>query len=307
MDNKQKNSILIVDDEIPNLVVLSRILGSEYTIYTAKNGEEALEKAREYTPDLILLDIVMPGIDGYEVLNVLKNTQETRRIPVIFITGLSSREDEEKGLSLDAADYISKPFSAKIVRLRVRNQIQIINQLRTIERLSLLDQLTGIANRRSFDEKIRIELKRAARERQPISILIMDIDKFKEFNDNYGHQLGDFVLQTTSAVMQNSIRRSTDFIARWGGEEFVVLLPNTSLEGALEVAEQIRANIEKEVIPCGNGQTISVTVSIGANTLTPNHDNPVSIDIFFSDADKALYKAKELGRNRVQAADADNS
>jgi diguanylate cyclase (GGDEF)-like protein len=302
MDNKQKNSILIVDDETPNLVVLSRILGSEYTIYTAKNGEEALEKVREYTPDLILLDIVMPVMDGYEVLNILKNNQETHRIPVIFITGLSSSEDEEKGLSLDAADYISKPFSAKIVKLRVRNQIQIVNQIRTIERMSLLDQLTGIANRRSFDEKVRVELKRAAREREPISILVMDIDKFKEFNDNYGHQQGDIVLQTASTVLQKSLRRPADFAARWGGEEFVVLLPNTPLEGALEVAEQIRANIEKEPIPCG-GLTKNVTVSIGVNALVPPHDNSDCIESFFSNADKALYKAKELGRNKVQAAD----
>jgi diguanylate cyclase (GGDEF)-like protein len=299
-ENTFKNSILIVDDEMSNLMVLTHILGSEYTIYTAKSGANAIEKAREFKPDLILLDIVMPEMDGYEVLGALRKTDETCRIPIIFITGLSSNEDEEKGLSLDAADYISKPLNSKIVKLRVRNQIQIINQLRTIEHLSMIDQLTGIPNRRSFDERLNIEWKHAIRENRPISILIIDIDKFKTYNDVYGHQQGDVVLQKVAGTIQRSLKRPTDLATRWGGEEFVILLPETDLEGGLEVAEHIRENIEQEKIPCADGSTPRVTVSIGVNTQYPTQGSPT--ESFFSNADKALYVAKELGRNRVEAA-----
>jgi len=300
MDNEHKNSILIVDDEMFDLMALTRILGSEYTIYTAKDGENAIEKAREYLPDLILLDIVMPEKDGYEVLAELKQSEITHKIPIIFITGLSSIEDEAKGLSLDAADYISKPFSAKIVKLRVRNQIQIINQLRTIEHLSMIDQLTGIANRRSFDERLGVEWKQAIREHQLISILIIDIDKFKDYNDTYGHLQGDVALQTISSIIQRALKRPTDYAARWGGEEFAVLLPNTPLEGAAEVAEQIRKDVEGTSIPCADFST-KMTVSVGVNTLIPNQSS--SVDTFFTNADNALYTAKRLGRNRVEAAE----
>ena len=300
MENTFKNSILIVDDEMSNLMVLTHILGSEYTIYTAKSGVNAIEKAKEFRPDLILLDIVMPEMDGYEVLNSLRTADETCKIPIIFITGLSSNEDEEKGLSLDAADYISKPLNSKIVKLRVRNQIQIINQLRTIEHLSMVDQLTGIPNRRSFDDRLAVEWKHAIRENRPISILIIDIDKFKTYNDVYGHQQGDVVLQKVAQTIQRSLKRPTDLATRWGGEEFVILLPETDLEGALEVAEHIRENIEQEKIACADGSTPRVTVSIGVNTQYPTQGSPT--ESFFSNADKALYVAKELGRNRVEAA-----
>jgi diguanylate cyclase (GGDEF)-like protein len=303
MDIEQKNSILIVDDETTNLMVLTHILGSEYIILTAKDGANAIEKATEYIPDLILLDIIMPEMNGYDVLAALKESDKTRKIPVIFITGLSSSEDEEKGLSLEAADYISKPFKAQIVRLRVKNQIQIINQLRTIERLSMIDQLTGMFNRRSFDDRLGVEWKQAIRQNQPISILIVDIDKFKKYNDTYGHQQGDVVLQTVSSILLQSLKRPTDFAARWGGEEFVVLLPGTDSDGAMEVAEKIRLNVEKERISIVDGSTTKVTISIGMNTQFP--DQGSSSDLFFSNADKALYKAKDLGRNRVYAVDAD--
>ncbi|MDR0473328.1 MAG: diguanylate cyclase [Treponema sp.] len=300
MDGEQKNTLLIVDDEKSNLKLLTHILGTEYTIYTATNGENAIEKAKEYVPDLILLDIVMPGMDGYETLSELRKYPKTQKIPVVFITGLSSSEDEEKGLSLEAADYISKPFSAMIVKLRVRNQIQMVNQLRTIERLSRIDQLTDIPNRRSFDERLHIEWNHALREQTPISILILDVDKFKNYNDTYGHQNGDIALQTVAKIISHLPRRSTDFAARWGGEEFVILLSNTPLAPALNIAEKIRADIENEKIPCTGNTTTKVTASIGVNTQVPAQAD--SIDAFISSADKALYAAKEAGRNRVIAS-----
>jgi len=294
---EKKNSLLIVDDENMNLKVLTHILGSEYTIYTANNGISAIEKAKEYTPDLILLDILMPDMDGYMTLCELKKIEEIQKIPVIFITGLNSEEDEEKGLSLEAADYITKPFSAMIVKLRVRNQIQIVNQMRTIERLSLIDQLTNIPNRRSFDERLNMEWKQAIREQTPISILMIDVDKFKNLNDRYGHQKGDIILQSIAKIFPQSFRRPGDFAARWGGEEFVVLLPNTSIDGAMDVAEKIRSDIENTSITCTAGLILSVTVSIGVNSLTPELNS--SVDAFLSNADRALYAAKDAGRNKV--------
>jgi diguanylate cyclase (GGDEF)-like protein len=299
MGEDRKNSLLIVDDEKMNLKVLTHILGGDYIIYTAINGISAIEKAIEYKPDLILLDILMPEMDGYETLSILKKDEITKDIPVIFITGLSSSEDEEKGLSLDAADYISKPFGAMIVKLRVRNQIKIVNQLRTIQHLSMVDQLTNIPNRRSFDNRLHIEWNRAIREHLPLSFLMIDVDKFKNYNDTYGHQQGDVVLKTAADVFRQSVKRPGDFAARWGGEEFVVVLPNTVLSGALELAEKIRTDVENVLIPCADGSTNRVTISIGVNATIPVQGG--SVDTFISNADKALYEAKDQGRNRVVA------
>ena len=298
-----KNSLLIVDDENANLKILTYILGKEYTIYTAASGRSAIEKSREFSPDLILLDILMPDMDGYQTLAEIKKTEEIKKIPVVFITGLDSEEDEEKGLSLDAADYITKPFSPTIVKLRVRSQIQIINQMRTIERLSMIDQLTGIPNRRSFDDRLKMEWKQAIREQKPISILMMDLDKFKNINDNYGHLQGDMVLQTVAGIFPGAFRRPGDFAARWGGEEFVVLMPNTPFEGAMEVAENIRSNIECAEMPSISDVKINITISIGVNSIIPEKDS--SVDEFISMTDKALYKAKNNGRNQVVRAGSD--
>jgi len=297
MSSDTKNSILIIDDEVSNLRTLTHMLGSEYTIYTAKSGANGIEKTMEYMPDLILLDIIMPEMDGYEVLAELKKLDTTAKIPVIFITGLDSTEDEERGLSLNAADYISKPFSPMIVKLRVRNQIQIVNQIRTIENLSMIDQLTGIPNRRSLDARIQEEWKRAIREITSISILVIDIDKFKIYNDTYGHQQGDVVLQTVARVFSQSLKRASDFAARWGGEEFIILLPCTRLDGAVEIAENIRGNVENLEIFHADGSRSKVTVSIGVTTLVPSQNS--SMDALISMADKALYDAKASGRNRV--------
>ena len=295
----KKNSLLIVDDESVNFKILTNILGNEYTIYTASNGASAIEKTREYHPDMILLDILMPDMDGYQILTAIKSSEDICHIPIVFITGLDSDEDEEKGLSLDAADYITKPFAPTIVKLRVRNQMQIVNQLRTIEHLSMVDQLTNIPNRRSFDARLKVEWKLAVREQTPISLLMLDLDKFKRINDSYGHLQGDMVLQTVASLFVKSFKRPGDFCARWGGEEFTVLMPNTHLDGAIDVAEKIRSEIEKTTMPSLDSSEIKVTISIGVASLVPNLNN--SVDNFISAADKALYAAKEAGRNKVVA------
>jgi len=292
-----KNSILIIDDEKSNLVFLNHLLSADYSVYVSRDGKDAIKKANELLPDLILLDILMPGMDGYEVLTELKSSETTQAIPVIFITGLSSAEDEEKGLALGTADYITKPFSAAIAKLRVSNQIRMINQMRDIERLSMTDQLTGIANRRNFDQRLSAEWKRTLRAKTPISILMIDVDRFKQYNDVYGHQQGDVALQTVAAVLARTLMRPADFAARWGGEEFVTLLPATNADGALTTAERIRSNVEKSGVPLADGALTQITVSIGAFSQIPTRND--SLNSFISRADDALYAAKEMGRNRV--------
>jgi diguanylate cyclase (GGDEF)-like protein len=297
MDKEKKNSVLIVDDENSNIMSLTHILSPHYVVYAAKNGRKAIEAAGKYLPDVILLDIIMPEMDGHAVIAALKENEKTCDIPVIFITGLSNTEDEEKGLALGAADYISKPFSSAVVLLRVKNQVKILNQFRIIDQMSKVDQLTSIPNRRGFDIRMDMEWVRAIREKTLISILIMDVDKFKAYNDTYGHQQGDVALQSVAKTVVQSLKRPGDFAARWGGEEFVVLLPNTDASGAMNIAERIRLNISNVLIPCADGTETKITISIGVKTQSPWREN--SLDNFIAGADKALYKAKETGRNRV--------
>jgi len=297
MSYVKKNSLLIVDDDTSSLMMLSHILQGDYNIRVASSGASAIRIAEKYLPDLILMDIIMPDMDGYQVFTSLQNIDKTAHIPVIFITGLNNRHDEKKGLQMGAMDYINKPFDDMVIRLRVHHQIQIINQLRTIEHLSMIDQLTGIPNRRNFDSRLRIEWGRAVREGYPLSLLLIDVDHFKTYNDTYGHQNGDQALCLVARVLIQSLKRVTDFAARWGGEEFVTLLPNSDYCGGLIIGEQIRENIAALEMNCDNGCVTKLTASIGVNAHTPT--KTCSMDDFFSKADKALYKAKNSGRNRV--------
>jgi diguanylate cyclase (GGDEF)-like protein len=302
MADSKINSVLIVDDEGVNTTALENILSQEYKIYTTKNGLDAISLAKERHPDVILLDILMPGIDGYETLSRLKSDEDTQPIPVILITGLGNIENEEKGFILGAADYICKPCAPSIVKLRIKNQINIVNQLRLSNQLSTTDQLTGIPNRRSFNIQVNKEWGRNMRDKKPLSLILLDIDRFKDFNDTYGHQQGDEVLRTIATTLKGSLRRSSDFAARWGGEEFVILLPSTDMNGALIIAERIRENIEQTPIPVQNGLFVGVTVSIGVAMLVPTQET--NQNDLISQADRALYDAKEKGRNKVCEFDA---
>jgi diguanylate cyclase (GGDEF)-like protein len=298
MNEPKKNSVLIVDDDKSNIIALTHIIMSlDYNVYVAKNGPDAVEAAANCCPDVILLDIIMPNMDGYEVFTQLKNTEKTRSIPVIFISGLGKAEDEEKGLLLGASDYISKPFSPMIVKLRIQNQIQILNQMEMIKKLSMIDPLTSIPNRRNFDYRLTLEWNHSIRNKTPLSILLIDVDKFKFYNDTYGHLQGDTALKTAAQAITGSLRRSVDFAARWGGEEFAVLLPGTASSGAYEIAEKIRFNIGDSCIPCADEIASKITASIGVNTVAPIPDS--SVNDFIKEADEALYNAKETGRNKV--------
>ena len=290
--------VLIVDDEKPNLSTLSKILSPGFSVYMAKSGETALQIAHEVEPDIILLDILMPKMDGFEVLERLKSSEKTRDIPVIFITALDSVEDEEKGLFLGAVDYIKKPFHGSIVKARVRTHWQIVKQRRTIERLCMLDSMTELPNRRSFDAQMAMEWARAIRERRPISLLMVDVDKFKRYNDTYGHLQGDNLLIALARIFRETVKRPSDLVARVGGEEFAVLLSNTDKSGALEIARKICANVAGATfVNLDGGAVPPVTVSIGVATGTPKVGDLVANLV--AEADKALYMAKDSGRNRV--------
>ena len=297
MDKIKKGTLLIIEDSDLNISELTRILGPEYDIEAKSNGYEGMKAARKFLPDIIILDIVMPKVDGFDTIISLKRDETTREIPVIFITGLTGNKDEIKGLSLGGADYITKPFSDEIVKLRVGNQMRILNYIRTIKLMSMQDQLTGIPNRRSFDERINLEWERAQKEEEAISILVIDVDDFKNINDKYGHLQGDVVLQTIAKVITQTLKLSNGFVARWGGEEFIALIPDMDSIGAVEVAEQTRKNIENTTIPLTYGKVAKVSVSVGINTQVPTAN--YSVDKFIYYADNALYTAKASGKNRV--------
>ncbi|MBE0583255.1 MAG: diguanylate cyclase, partial [Desulfofustis sp.] len=214
--------ILIVDDEKMNLKVLADLLKDEYVPVLARNGEQAIQHALSETPpDLILLDVIMPQMGGYEVIKYLKNNDKTKNIPVIFVTALSSIEDEEFGLRLGAVDYITKPFSPPIVKIRIRNHLRMVHQYKLLDQLAHLDGLTEICNRRRFEEEFKKEWERSLRNRNPFSLAMIDVDYFKQYNDHYGHAMGDLALQRIAKALSDVLRRPADFIARYGGEEFV--------------------------------------------------------------------------------------
>jgi len=296
--NDQKQVILIVDDTPINLQILVEVLGDEYEIVFATNGKDALAIAESSQPDLILLDIQMPGMNGYEVFKALKSIPHLEDVSIIFLTAMSQPEDEIAGLKLGAVDYITKPFHPDIVRLRVRNQLEL-KRLRDVQaRFAMLDGLTGIANRRALDEHLGREWFRSLRSQTALSLIMMDVDYFKFYNDTYGHLAGDDCLKRVTAALLSSLRAS-DFAARYGGEEFVTILYESDKEGALSTAERIRAKVESLRIP-HQSSPISpyVTVSLGMATFVPSEGS--APDHLINMADQKLYRAKENGRNRVE-------
>jgi len=293
-----KQRILVVDDERLNRKVLSDLLKGEHTVILAKSGEQALQRVdRDAEIDLILLDVIMPGMDGYEVLRRLKNDDKTREIPVIFITSRNASEDEERGLLLGAVDYVAKPFNPAIVMARVANHLGFVRHRKMLETLAGRDGLTEIANRRMLDETLEAEWERGHRSGMFLSLGMVDIDFFKPFNDHYGHTKGDQTLKSVARVLSWSMRRSSDLVARYGGEEFVLLFPDTDSSGARIMAENVRSAIEVLAIPHEHSSVADhVTVSIGGATQVPAGTNP---GILIEQADAMLYEAKRKGRNRV--------
>jgi diguanylate cyclase (GGDEF)-like protein len=294
-----KHRILIVDDAATNIEILNEVLGAEYDSLFAMDGATALRLAVEQEPDLILLDVVMPGLDGHEVCRRLKADPRTKGIPVIFISGLSDESDEAKGLEIGAIDYITKPFSPPIVRARVRNHLQLKRYQDMLERLSVIDGLTGIANRRRFDEALDHEWLRSRRQGSTLSLIMIDVDYFKAFNDNYGHAAGDECLKRVAGVLAECVKRPDDLVARYGGEEFVVIMPDTDATGAIVVAERLRRGVLSLALPHAfSAANNLVSVSLGGATVMPTRHARGPKE-FVKLADARLYEAKHAGRNRT--------
>ena len=294
-----KPLILIVDDTPTNIQILAESLTADYRIKVAVSGMAALDVvAKQGLPDLILLDVMMPDMDGYEICRQLKQNPATSGIPVIFVTAMSEADDEERGLKLGAVDYITKPFHLPIVKARLQNHIKLKLLSDQLESLAWLDGLTGVPNRRRFDDVLGAEWKRAQRTGAPLSLIMVDIDHFKEFNDHYGHGAGDICLRRVAATLAASVTRAGDLAARYGGEEFVLLMPGTDIDGARLLAEQLRSSIEAQRIPHERSSTSCwVTMSAGYASLIPSQDGDALM--LLEEADQMLYYAKKSGRNRV--------
>ncbi|MGL4503860.1 MAG: GGDEF domain-containing response regulator [Planktothrix sp.] len=327
-----KGNILLVDDTPDNLRVLSSILTKHgYYLRKALNGEMAITAAHALIPDLILLDINMPSMDGYEVCTALKQSEQTQNIPIIFISVLDDVLDKVKAFQVGGIDYITKPFQLEEVIARIENQLKIkrlqaelqdknrilaeknIRLLREIshrkkaenalkkanqklQKLACIDGLTQVSNRRKFDEYLKQEWVRLGRKNYPLSLILCDIDYFKAYNDTYGHPAGDECLKQVAQAICQAVKRPADLVARYGGEEFAAILPHTHCTGALSVARNIQQEIQQlDIKHCASDVGDIVTISLGICTMIPTGDE--SLDNLILSADKALYQAKQTGRN----------
>jgi diguanylate cyclase (GGDEF)-like protein len=294
--------ILIVDDERFNLNALNGLLKDDYKVMVATTGAQGLKAARTGLPDLILLDISMPDTDGYEVCRQLKADPNTQNIPIIFVTALTDAADETRALDLGASDYISKPFNPSVVHARVRTQLRMKQQNDLLERFAFLDSLTGLSNRRAFEDRGTTEWNRCLRAAAPLSVILLDVDHFKLYNDTYGHGAGDECLRRVARALSGSLERAGDLVARYGGEEFVVVLPDTDQAGALRVAERLRRAVEEQRIEhSGSKAAPHVTVSLGVATAVPVLVG--GLTILLELADRMLYECKAAGRNGVRGID----
>jgi diguanylate cyclase (GGDEF)-like protein len=295
-----KQTVLIVDDTPMNIEILSRALDANYEVLFATSGQDALDIAFEQKPDLILLDVMMPDMDGYEVCLRLKAEPRLRGIPVIFITGMDREEDEAKGLEAGAIDYLTKPIRPAIVRARVNNHLELKRYRDFLEELSGTDGLTGISNRMRFDEFLMREWRRALRNRRPLSLILMDIDLFKAFNDHYGHRGGDDCLCRVARALGECVKRPADLIARYGDDEIASLLPETDDHGVVWVARGMRDKIKDLNIPHACSSVADhVTLSMGVATLVPVVGQS-AFDLIRR-ADARLYAAKRNGRDQVRS------
>lgn len=296
----KKAKVLIVDDDALNRIVLEKTLSDEHEVFLVKSGDEALTFIKTTQVDLIILDIVMPGMNGYEVLVKLKEDSATQMIPVIFISANSSHDDESKGLELGAMDYITKPFCSSIVRVRVRNQLLIKQKNDLLEMLASIDGLTEIPNRCNLDENLSREWRKSKRNNTPLSVLLMDIDHFKRYNDTYGHRAGDDCLKAVAQALAAQCERGSDFIARYGGEEFAAVLPGVDKAEATGFANKLRNAVNAlNIAHKASLNAEHVTISIGvASTENASIETEQAL---LEEADLGLYAAKEGGRNQVVA------
>jgi len=280
--------ILIVDDQEINVFILKTIFEGEYQVTVVDNGAAALELCRSDPPDLVLLDVLMPGLGGLEVCRRLKANEDSRDIPVIFVTSQDHPEEETEALGAGGVDFITKPVNASVVRARVRTQITLKRQSDFLRSQVFTDPLTGIANRRRFDEGLEYEWNRGVRKRTPLALFMIDIDNFKTYNDTFGHAAGDSTLRLVAQTLKSGLLRSQDLLARYGGEEFVCLIPEATWEGSETLAQRLVHAVE-----ASGGPTVSLGYSLALPVpgLRPSQ--------LLAAADRLLYRAKRQGKNRA--------
>jgi diguanylate cyclase (GGDEF)-like protein len=296
----QRPRILVVDDDPSIVDLLEAFLQHDYHVSVATHGEQAIGLCRQQLPDLMLLDVMMPGPDGYEVCRRLKFDPATRDVPIIFVTARDEIEEEIRGLEAGAVDFLSKPVHRAIVLARVRTHIALRQQAAKLRDMAMTDILTGVANRRCMEERLDSEWRRCRRNQAPIAVIMIDIDHFKLYNDAYGHQAGDNCLQHIASTLKKGLRRPGDLLGRYGGEEFVCLLPETTLDRAVERADELgRAVMELNIVHAHAADEDVVTISRGASATIPTGE--LELTDLLQVVDAMLYDAKRGGRNRTMA------
>lgn len=298
--NSRKHTVLIVDDQNFYCNLLKDIIDDEYNVVYATSGKQTMDIVLSQVIDLILLDIIMPDISGYEICRWIKSNPATQDIPIIFVSIKDKPQEQATGLAMGAIDYITKDTDVTVIKVRIQNQIQLKKQRDILFQLAHIDNLTELYNRHFFNETLEKLWLNALRNKEYLSALIIDIDFFKKFNDYYGHLEGDQCLKKVAQALKNSLMRPIDIVARYGGEEFVALLPSTTHDGAVIVAKRIQENIKSLEIKHELSEVSKlVTVSIGIATIRPESQHePVDL---IKRADFGLYKAKNEGRNRFIA------
>ena len=296
-----KPKLLVVDDQPINIQVMHQVFGGDYQVFMATSGPQALAICKANPPDLVLLDIVMPGMDGFEVCSRLKADDATCNIPVIFVTAHTDATQETHGLGLGAVDFIAKPVNPAVVRARVKTQLTLKFQSDLLRKLVFLDGLSGVYNRRYFDQQLGIEWARSTRSSFPLSAIMIDVDHFKLFNDRYGHQSGDDCLRQIAVALKVCLKRPGDLVARYGGEEFACILPDTPFDDAMSLANDLERKVRALAIPHESSSVAKViTVSVGVATRTVDSADDAAALVGL--ADSQLYNAKQSGRGRVCGA-----
>ena len=295
---ERKPRLLVVDDQPTNIQVLYRVFADDCQVFMATSGEQALHTAREEPPDVTLLDVMMPDMDGYEVCRQLKQDSATRDIPILFVTAHHEAQEEARGLACGAVDFITKPIHPAVVRARVHTHLTLQRQTEVLKRLVFIDALTHAFNRRYFDERLAEEWGRAQRTGRPLGLILIDVDYFKQFNDVNGHQRGDDALRQVAQALKGTILRPGDVVCRYGGEEFACLLPDTDLDGALQVAQRMKLAVRELAIghpASAVDQALTISAGVAVRTPTSRGDAAALLAL----ADAQLYRAKAEGRARV--------
>ena len=294
----RKRKILVIDDMANNLKILENILlKNNYAVFTALDGSSGIEIAKEIKPDLILLDIMMPDIDGYDTCRHIRDEEELRDVPVIFITAKNQQEDVLRAFEVGGNDYVVKPFFFQEVLHRIRVHVENKLLREQLYDMSMKDPLTGLWNRRYFTDQANIEIERSLRYNRKLSFVICDIDDFKKVNDKYGHSVGDMVLKKIAEGLINSVRHS-DCVGRWGGEEFVILFPEVTKETTFGFLKRIKNTLSGIATTCAKGE-ISVSLSFGISGLCDLSEGDDEFDMLYKIADDRLYTAKRSGKNCI--------